>query len=93
MNHESELLLVLAMHALDLVAVDCEGIYSGYCSDCDMTHPEPGERSLRKSIDTYSVLGPGWFSVRRTHHPHEIDFSLAWQWGYSPRATRATWFC
>jgi 2-keto-4-pentenoate hydratase/2-oxohepta-3-ene-1,7-dioic acid hydratase in catechol pathway len=41
-----------------------------------MTVRGPEERSLRKSVDSYSVLGPWLVTADEIAHPDQMDFSL-----------------
>lgn len=75
-DHEVELAVVIGKaatqvsreHALDHVA--------GYAIGLDITVRGPEERSMRKSIDTYSVLGPWMVTADEIGDPANLDFSL-----------------
>ncbi len=54
--------------ALDYVA--------GYAIGLDMTVRGPEERSLRKSIDSYSVLGPWLTTADEVADPGALDIEL-----------------
>jgi 2,4-diketo-3-deoxy-L-fuconate hydrolase len=76
-DHEAELVVVIGKQARNLSREAAMACIAGYCSGLDMTTRGPEERSLRKSIDTYSVLGPWLVTSDELTNPHEIDFSLA----------------
>jgi 2-keto-4-pentenoate hydratase/2-oxohepta-3-ene-1,7-dioic acid hydratase in catechol pathway len=75
-DHEAEVVVVIGKtgrnisrtHALDHIA--------GYCIGLDMTTRGPEERSLRKSIDSYSVLGPWLVTADEIADPSNLDFWL-----------------
>src|SRR5262249_8030782 len=75
-DHEIELAAVIgrkadrasAEHALDYVA--------GYCIGLDITVRGPEERSLRKSIDSYTVLGPWLVTSDELSDPSDLDLVL-----------------
>ena len=57
-DHEIELVVVIGRHADRVPASRALDHVAGYSIGLDMTVRGPEERSMRKSIDTYSVLGP-----------------------------------
>jgi 2,4-diketo-3-deoxy-L-fuconate hydrolase len=75
-DHEIELAVVIgrpadrvsAAHALDYVA--------GYCIGLDITVRGPEERSLRKSIDSYTVLGPWLVTADELSDPSSLNLAL-----------------
>jgi len=62
-DHEVELALVIGRTAKNVPAAKAVEYISGYCIGLDMTIRGPEERSLRKSPDSYCVLGP-WLVTR-----------------------------
>jgi len=76
-DHECELALVIGKpcskvareHALDFVA--------GYTIGLDMTVRGPEFQCWRKSIDTYSVLGPWLVTADEIPDPDALDLSLS----------------
>src|SRR5829696_1743563 len=62
-DHEVELALVIGKRAKDVKAAQALDCIAGYCIGLDMTIRGPEERSLRKSPDSYCVLGP-WLVTR-----------------------------
>jgi len=57
-DHEIELAVVIGASGRDIDRADALKYVAGYCIGLDITIRGPEERSLRKSLDTYSVLGP-----------------------------------
>jgi len=62
-DHEVELALVIGRTAKNVPAAKALDHIAGYCIGLDMTIRGPEERSLRKSPDSYCVLGP-WLVTR-----------------------------
>lgn len=62
-DHEVELALVIGRTAKNVSAAEAMDYVAGYCIGLDMTIRGPEERSLRKSPDSYCVLGP-WLVTR-----------------------------
>ncbi|MBW8905762.1 MAG: fumarylacetoacetate hydrolase family protein, partial [Betaproteobacteria bacterium] len=62
-DHEVELAVVIGKRCRNVKAADAAESVAGYCIGLDMTIRGPEERSLRKSPDSYSVLGP-WLVTR-----------------------------
>ncbi|HWI35736.1 MAG TPA: fumarylacetoacetate hydrolase family protein [Burkholderiales bacterium] len=62
-DHEVELALVIGKTAKNVKAAQALDCIAGYCIGLDMTIRGPEERSLRKSPDSYCVLGP-WLVTR-----------------------------
>lgn len=75
-DHEAELVVVIGKRARNLSRDTAMASVAGYCIGLDMTTRGPEERSLRKSIDTYAVLGPWLVTADELTNPHEVDFSL-----------------
>lgn len=57
-DHEIELAVVIGRDCYRASAADALSYVAGYTIGLDITIRGPEERSLRKSLDTYSVLGP-----------------------------------
>ena len=62
-DHEVELAVVIGRKAKDVSVDEAMQCVAGYCIGLDMTIRGPEERSLRKSPDSYCVLGP-WLVTR-----------------------------
>jgi len=50
---------------------------AGYCIGLDITVRGPEERSLRKSIDTYTVLGPWLVTADELNDPSQLSLKLS----------------
>ena len=61
-DHEVELCVVIGQEAREVSAADALAHVAGYCIGIDITLRGPEDRSFRKSIDTYCVLGP-WLTT------------------------------
>ena len=57
-DHEIELAVVIGRTCRNATRDDALSFVAGYTIGLDITIRGPEERSLRKSLDTYSVLGP-----------------------------------
>jgi 2-keto-4-pentenoate hydratase/2-oxohepta-3-ene-1,7-dioic acid hydratase in catechol pathway len=62
-DHEVELALVIGKRCRNVAAAQALDCIAGYAIGLDMTIRGPEERSLRKSPDSYCVLGP-WLVTR-----------------------------
>ena len=76
-DHEAELVVVIGKAGRNIARADALQYIAGYSSGLDMTTRGPEERSLRKSVDTYSVLGPWFVTADEIADPGNIAFSLA----------------
>ncbi|MDB5508622.1 MAG: 5-carboxymethyl-2-hydroxymuconate delta-isomerase [Hyphomicrobiales bacterium] len=75
-DHEIELAVVIGK-AADRVGYDEALDYvAGYCIGLDMTIRGPEERSLRKSLDTFTVLGPYFVTADEIQDPAGLDLEL-----------------
>jgi 2-keto-4-pentenoate hydratase/2-oxohepta-3-ene-1,7-dioic acid hydratase in catechol pathway len=75
-DHEIELAVVIGKTAKQVSAADALGYVAGYSIGLDITIRGPEERSLRKSLDTYSVLGPWLVTSDELHDPSGLDLLL-----------------
>ena len=73
---EIELVIVIGREAKNVKAADALGFVAGYCMGLDVTIRGPEDRSLRKSPDTYSVLGPWLVTADELDDPGALAFSL-----------------
>src|SRR5437867_7993947 len=69
-DHEVELAVVIGKRANNVSRADALKYVAGYTIGLDLTIRGPEERSLRKSADTYAVLGP-W--LRSEEHTSELQ--------------------
>jgi 2,4-didehydro-3-deoxy-L-rhamnonate hydrolase len=75
-DHEVELALVIGKRADRVRAADWRRFVAGYAIGLDMTIRGPEERSLRKSVDSYCVLGPWLVTADEIADPTKLDLSI-----------------
>jgi 2,4-didehydro-3-deoxy-L-rhamnonate hydrolase len=75
-DHEVELAVVIGKRASSVQAKDALSIIAGYCIGLDISVRGPEERSLRKSIDSYTVLGPWLVTAEEMPDPGSADLSI-----------------
>lgn len=75
-DHELELAVVIGKTADRVPVASALDYVAGYAIGLDMTVRGPEERSLRKSIDTYSVLGPWLTTADEVPDPASLDIEL-----------------
>jgi 2-keto-4-pentenoate hydratase/2-oxohepta-3-ene-1,7-dioic acid hydratase in catechol pathway len=75
-DHEVELALVIGRTAKDVSAAAAFDCVAGYCIGLDMTIRGPEERSLRKSPDSYCVLGPWLATPDEVGDPGSLQVSI-----------------
>ncbi|CAN5549375.1 hypothetical protein BH09PSE5_BH09PSE5_15860 [soil metagenome] len=76
-DHEIELAVVIGKTAKDVPAAKALDYIAGYCIGLDITIRGPEERSMRKSPDTYSVLGPWMVTSDELVDPNSLAFELS----------------
>lgn len=76
-DHEIELVAVIGKCAKNVSAREALDYVAGYTIGLDMTARGPQERSMRKSIDSYTVVGPWLVSADELPDPGGLDFHLA----------------
>jgi 2-keto-4-pentenoate hydratase/2-oxohepta-3-ene-1,7-dioic acid hydratase in catechol pathway len=75
-DHEVELALVIGRTAKNVNAAAALDYVAGYCIGLDMTIRGPEERSLRKSPDSYCVLGPWLATPDEVGDPGRLQVSI-----------------
>jgi 2,4-didehydro-3-deoxy-L-rhamnonate hydrolase len=75
-DHEIELAAVIGRLADRVRAERALDYVAGYCIGLDITVRGPEERSLRKSIDSYTVLGPWLVTSDELTDPSCLDLVL-----------------
>ncbi len=75
-DHEIELGVVIGKAATNVSAANALDIVAGYLIGLDMTVRGPEERSLRKSVDSYTVLGPWFVTADEIGDPSNLSFEL-----------------
>lgn len=76
-DHEVELAVVIGKRGSRIAAEDALSHVAGYCIGLDITMRGSEERSLRKSCDTYSVLGPWLTTPDEIADVGNLDFDLS----------------
>jgi 2-keto-4-pentenoate hydratase/2-oxohepta-3-ene-1,7-dioic acid hydratase in catechol pathway len=76
-DHEVELALVIGKRADRVRAGDWTRYVAGYAIGLDMTIRGPEERSLRKSVDSYCVVGPWLVTADEIPDPTRLTLSIA----------------
>jgi 2,4-didehydro-3-deoxy-L-rhamnonate hydrolase len=76
-DHEVELALVIGKPADRVRAADWAEYVAGYAIGLDMTIRGPEERSLRKSVDSYAVVGPWLVTADEIADPTNLTLSLS----------------
>jgi 2-keto-4-pentenoate hydratase/2-oxohepta-3-ene-1,7-dioic acid hydratase in catechol pathway len=61
-DHEVELAVIIGRTCKDVAEDDALDVVAGYCVGLDITVRGSEDRSFRKSLDTYTVLGP-WLTT------------------------------
>ncbi|MDB5595703.1 MAG: 5-carboxymethyl-2-hydroxymuconate delta-isomerase [Hyphomicrobiales bacterium] len=75
-DHEIELAVVIGKTADRVSREDALTYVAGYCIGLDMTIRGPEERSLRKSLDTFTVLGPYFVTADEIGDPSGLALEL-----------------
>lgn len=75
-DHEAEMAVVIGRRGSDIHRKDALDYVAGYCIGLDMTVRGPQFQSFRKSIDTYSVVGPWLTTKDEISNPADIEFHL-----------------
>ena len=76
-DHEIELAVVIGVPGTAIAEADALRHVAGYTLGLDMTLRGVEERSFRKSIDSYTVLGPWLVTADEFGDPSDIRLSLA----------------
>ncbi len=75
-DHEVELAVVIGRKAKNVPAAQALSYVAGYCIGLDMTIRGPEERSMRKSPDSYCVLGPWLVTADEVGDPGKLSISI-----------------
>ncbi len=76
-DHEGELVVIIGKRGRDIAEADALDHVAAYSVGLDMTARGPEERSLRKSLDTYSVVGPWLTTPDEVVDPDDLDLTLS----------------
>lgn len=75
-EHEAEIVVIIGKRGTDIPKEKALDYVAGYCLGLDMTARGKEDRSFRKSIDGYAVLGPWMVTADEVADPNNIDFQL-----------------
>jgi 2-keto-4-pentenoate hydratase/2-oxohepta-3-ene-1,7-dioic acid hydratase in catechol pathway len=75
-DHEAELGLVIGKETSGVSYDDALSVVAGYAIALDMVVRGPEDRSFRKSVDTYAVLGPWLVTADEIADPDALGFTL-----------------
>ena len=75
-DHEAELSLIIGKQGSDIPKEKASDYIAGYSLGLDMTARGQEDRSFRKSIDGYTVLGPWMVTADEIPNPADVDFVL-----------------
>jgi 2-keto-4-pentenoate hydratase/2-oxohepta-3-ene-1,7-dioic acid hydratase in catechol pathway len=76
-HHESELVVVMGAGGKDIPESSALDHVAGYTLGLDMTVRSEGDRSRRKSYDTFSPLGPYLVTADEAGDPADLDIRLS----------------
>ena len=76
-DHEMELGVIIGRTAANVPEASALDYVAGYAIALDMVVRGTEDRSFRKSIDTYAVLGPWLVTADEIPDPAHLDFSLS----------------
>lgn len=76
-DHEVELAVVIGKRADRVSKEDALKYVAGYGIGLDLTIRGPEERSLRKSPDSYTVLGPWMVTADEIPNPGQLDLKIS----------------
>jgi 2,4-didehydro-3-deoxy-L-rhamnonate hydrolase len=76
-DHEIELVFIIGKTARNVPRDQALDYVAGYAIGLDITIRGPEERSLRKSADTYAILGPWLTTADEIPDPGVLDLSLS----------------
>jgi 2-keto-4-pentenoate hydratase/2-oxohepta-3-ene-1,7-dioic acid hydratase in catechol pathway len=76
-EHEVELAIIFGKPGSDIPRAKALEHVAGYCIGLDMTARGPEDRSFRKSIDSYSVLGPWFVTADEIPDPDDVPLTIS----------------
>jgi 2-keto-4-pentenoate hydratase/2-oxohepta-3-ene-1,7-dioic acid hydratase in catechol pathway len=76
-EHEVELAIIFGRQGSDISRERALDYVAGYCIGLDMTARGPEDRSFRKSIDGYSVLGPWMVTADEIPDPDNVPLKIS----------------
>lgn len=75
-DHEAEVVVVIGKAGRNIPRKRAWEHVAAYTGGLDMTVRGPQERSMRKSIDSFTVIGPWMVTADELRKPQELDFWL-----------------
>ena len=75
-EHEIELVMIIGKQGTDVPKARFKEYVAGYAIGLDMTCRGPEDRSFRKSIDGYSVVGPWMVTADEVSNPDDMLITL-----------------
>ena len=75
-DHEVELVVIIGKQGSDIPRANAYEHIACYCLGLDMTARGQEDRSFRKSIDGYSVLGPWMVTADEIPNPADVPLTL-----------------
>lgn len=75
-EHEAELVMIMGKAGSDIPRAKALDHVAGYCLGLDMTARGKEDRSFRKSIDSYSPLGPWFVTADEIPNPNALPLIL-----------------
>ena len=76
-DHEIELAMIIGREARNIAYDDALAYVAGYSMGLDMTVRGVEDRSLRKSLDSYALLGPWITTADEIPDPDNLNFRLS----------------
>ena len=76
-DHEVELAMIIGKECRNISEEEALNYVAGYTIGLDMTIRGMEDRSLRKAVDTYSLLGPWLVTAGEIEDPDNLDISLS----------------
>ncbi len=75
-DHEGEMVVVIGRRCRSVSEAEALDYVAGYTMGIDMTARGTEDRSLRKSLDTYSMVGPYFVTADEIADPDKLDLKL-----------------
>ena len=76
-DHEVELAVIIGKRANHVPATEAVKYVAGYAIGLDITIRGPEDRSLRKSADSYAVLGPWLVTADEIPNPGDLNLKIS----------------
>jgi 2-keto-4-pentenoate hydratase/2-oxohepta-3-ene-1,7-dioic acid hydratase in catechol pathway len=76
-DHEVELAVIIGKRANNVTRGEALNCVAGYSIGLDITIRGPEERSLRKSADSYCILGPWLVTADEIPKPNELNLGIS----------------